>query len=229
MARTIPKDRFEELVRGATEVFIARGYRLTQMSDVAEAIGVAKGTLYGYVESKDALFVLCLLRSDEAGSIELPEVLPLHAPAPGQLGKLVREQVKRAVDQPRLMEAIERDRAEDPRAEATAVLAEFYDLLESHRHRIKLLDRCMDHPELREIWQSAGRQQSRDLFKAWLEKRIAGGQFVGLPSVGLSARFLLESLTTWAVHIHWDRAPESFDRAQSRDEVIDFLVRGLLA
>jgi len=58
MARRIPENRFDELVRGATEVFIARGYRLTQMSDVAEAVGVAKGTLYGYVESKDALLWL---------------------------------------------------------------------------------------------------------------------------------------------------------------------------
>ena len=55
MARRIPESRFDELVRAATGVFIARGYRLTQMSDVAEAVGVAKGTLYGYVESKDAL------------------------------------------------------------------------------------------------------------------------------------------------------------------------------
>ncbi len=41
MARTIPEDRFETLISAATEVFIARGYRLTQMADVAEAVGVA--------------------------------------------------------------------------------------------------------------------------------------------------------------------------------------------
>ena len=49
MARHIPEDRIDGLIRAATEVFIARGYRLTQMADVAEAVGVAKGTLYGYV------------------------------------------------------------------------------------------------------------------------------------------------------------------------------------
>ena len=40
MARRIPADRFDRLVRGATEVLIERGYRRTQMADVAEAIGV---------------------------------------------------------------------------------------------------------------------------------------------------------------------------------------------
>ena len=40
MARRIPENRFDELVDAASEVFIARGYRLTQMSDVAEAMFV---------------------------------------------------------------------------------------------------------------------------------------------------------------------------------------------
>ena len=42
MARKIPERRFDDLVRAATEVFIAHGYRHTQMADVAEALGVAK-------------------------------------------------------------------------------------------------------------------------------------------------------------------------------------------
>jgi AcrR family transcriptional regulator len=90
VARRIPENRFDELVRRATEVFIARGYRLTQMSDIAEAVGVAKGTLYGYVESKDALMLLCLGFADQEKKIDLPEVLPLTAPAPGTIGEAVR-------------------------------------------------------------------------------------------------------------------------------------------
>ena len=77
MARRIPENRFDDLVRAATSVFIARGYRLTQMSDVAEAVGVAKGTLYGYVESKDALLWVCLQSADDTGPIPLPETLPI--------------------------------------------------------------------------------------------------------------------------------------------------------
>ena len=56
MARSIPEDRLERLVDVATQVFIEQGYARTQMADVAAALGVAKGTLYGYVESKEALF-----------------------------------------------------------------------------------------------------------------------------------------------------------------------------
>ena len=56
MARPIPPERFDQLVRTAAEVFIRNGYRRTQMADVAEALGIAKGTVYLYVESKEALF-----------------------------------------------------------------------------------------------------------------------------------------------------------------------------
>jgi AcrR family transcriptional regulator len=51
MARSIPAGRVEQLVDCATSVFIDRGYRRTQMADVADALGVAKGTLYLYVET----------------------------------------------------------------------------------------------------------------------------------------------------------------------------------
>jgi AcrR family transcriptional regulator len=53
--RRAPENRFGDLVQAAVQVFIAQGYRLTQMSDVAAAMGVAKGTVYLYVKSKEAL------------------------------------------------------------------------------------------------------------------------------------------------------------------------------
>ena len=53
MARQIPSQRFSELVHAGTEVFIEFGYQRAQMADVASALGVAKGTLYGYLEAAD--------------------------------------------------------------------------------------------------------------------------------------------------------------------------------
>jgi AcrR family transcriptional regulator len=64
MARHDPSTRLRELVRCATAVFIEKGYKDAQMDDVAEALGVAKGTLYVYVESKDALFDLVVRCAD---------------------------------------------------------------------------------------------------------------------------------------------------------------------
>jgi AcrR family transcriptional regulator len=61
MARR-PETQLSDLIEAAIEVFIAKGYRRTHMADVARAAGVSQGTLYNYVESKEALFYLILDR-----------------------------------------------------------------------------------------------------------------------------------------------------------------------
>ena len=229
MARRIPENRFDELVRAATEVFIARGYRLTQMSDIAEAVGVAKGTLYGYVESKEALLWVCLLGADQAGPIPLPEMLPIPTPPQGQMGLRVKDALNAEQAQPILSEALERDRAEDPSEEMDKVFGELFDLVFANRHRIKLLDRCLDHPELANLWQTHGREQPRRAIARYIEQRIAVGQIRPVPSIRLAARIVIETVATWAVHIHWDRAPEVFELQEMRTNAIDFLVRALRA
>src|SRR2546425_9614244 len=93
MPRTIPDDRLAKLVDCATEVFIAQGYQRTQMADIAAALGVAKGTLYLYVESKDALFDLVLRCADaEHPFAHLPS-LPLPTPKPGATLQYVRDRL----------------------------------------------------------------------------------------------------------------------------------------
>jgi len=54
MPRAIPKDRFQDLVEAASAVFLEQGYRRTQIADVAARMGLAKGSVYTYVESKEA-------------------------------------------------------------------------------------------------------------------------------------------------------------------------------
>ncbi|HIF91679.1 MAG TPA: TetR/AcrR family transcriptional regulator [Myxococcales bacterium] len=195
MARRIPKNRFDQLVRAATEVFIATGYRQTQLSDVAREVGVAKGTLYGYVESKDALLALCLIHGDQIGPISLPEVA----------------------------------RVEDSAAKFREVAGEFFDLMHANRHGIKLLDRCVDHPEIRDLWQTAGREQSRLVIARYLEARSRSGQFRPIEDIQFPARLLIETVATWAVHIHWDRLPVTIDLSRAREHTIDFLAQGFLA
>jgi len=227
--RRIPEERFDELVRAAVEVFIERGYRRTQMSDVAEAVGVAKGTLYGYVRSKEALFALCLACADEVGPIPRPETLPLDGPRADELEVGLKRRLAEGSIPEALREVLARDRAQDPRAELEGVIAALFDRLAAHRRAIKLIDRCTDHPAIGAIWQAAGRESMRGAIRRYLESRMASGQIREQPSPQIAARIVIETLTTWAVHIHWDRAPESIDLDEARTMVVDFLTRALLA
>jgi AcrR family transcriptional regulator len=227
VARHIPETRFDELVDAATEVFIARGYRLTQMSDVAEAVGVAKGTLYGYVESKQALFSLCLFHADRTRRMKRPDTLPVPAPKPGELSATLKQLLAEQSIPPALAAALERDRAEDPRFELESIVRELYETLERFHRAIKLIDRCADHPELRETWQIQGREAPRAALVRYLARRMGDGQLRRVPNARLAARMILEVVTTWAIHIKWDRVPEDFDPAEARENAIDFVVAAL--
>jgi AcrR family transcriptional regulator len=229
VARRIPEHRFDDLIRAATEVFISQGYRRTQMADVAAALGVAKGTLYGYVQGKEALFQLAARYSDSPGPVGPPAELPLPTPKPGELLGLFRERVAREGDLPRLTEALERGRAADVRRELETVLRELYSVMARNHRGIKLIDRCaLDHPELAAEWQKAGREAPLGRLTEYLEARIRARQLRPVHDTRLAARLVLETITTWTVHIKWDRSPQEFDPEAAEENGMQFLLRCLL-
>src|SRR5262245_2641374 len=118
------------------------------MSDVSERLGVAKGTVYLYVESKEALFDAVLEHADAPERLELPSELPLPTPAAGAALRKVRQRIAESGALPALAEALERRRVTDVGAELAAILRELYFMLSQHRVAIKLVDRCAaDYPE----------------------------------------------------------------------------------
>lgn len=56
----VAPDKRTEILEAAELVFASRGYAAARMDDIAEAAGVAKGTLYLYFSSKQELFVSLL-------------------------------------------------------------------------------------------------------------------------------------------------------------------------
>ena len=229
MSRKIPPHRFDDLVRCATEVFIARGYRHTQMADVAEAVGVSKATLYLYVESKEALFALCDVHADSPGPIEKPAVLPVPEPAPGALAARMKQRLDREGALPLLMAGLGRARAADIRLELAGILHELYSAMERHCCGIKLVDRCWDHPELGPVWQELGRRQPRNHLAEYVQLRMRAGQLRIHSNPSLVARLAVETIATWAIHIKWDRSPEDFDPVAAKEAVLEYVLRGLLS
>src|SRR5262245_14257174 len=153
MPRSIPDDRVEQLVDCATAVFIERGYTLTQMADVAAALGVAKGTLYLYVESKEALFDLVARYADAPRPFAKKPSLPVRTPKPDATLRYVRERLAQSGVPPTLARVLDGKRVDDVRAEFEAIIRELYDTLTANRLGIKLLDRSApDYPELAALW-----------------------------------------------------------------------------
>jgi AcrR family transcriptional regulator len=229
MTRTIPPDRLSQLVRCATKVFIEQGYQRTQMADIAAALGVAKGTLYLYVESKDTLFDLVLRCADaEHPFAQLPS-LPIPAPKPGATLQYVRERLTQNQTLPALAEALSRQRVADPRAELEAIVRELYDTLARNRHGIKLLDRsAREHPELAALWFERTRSGLLAALSQYLETRIRHKVFPPVPDVAVTARLIIETVVFWAVHRHCDPHPQAVDDAVARETVIHFILNALV-
>nr|MDT0666373.1 helix-turn-helix domain-containing protein [Micromonospora sp. DSM 115978] len=81
MARSIPADRFAAVVAAAAQIFITNGYQRAQVQDVAAALGLGKGTLYGYAQGKAALFAAAVRYADGHEPLPAPADLPVPAPA----------------------------------------------------------------------------------------------------------------------------------------------------
>src|SRR5690242_21930048 len=50
-----PRRRQQEIVEAAARVFHEKGYESTSIQDIADAVGILKGSLYYYITSKEDL------------------------------------------------------------------------------------------------------------------------------------------------------------------------------
>src|SRR5262245_23416470 len=229
MARRIPGDRFQSLLYAATAVFLEQGYRRTQIADVAARLGLAKGSVYTYVETKEALFDCLLRHADRPDRVELPKVLPVPTPAPGATLAMVARRLAEEGTLPALSAALCRTRVVDVRAELEGVLGELYDALARHRTAIELLDRCaLDYPDLAKLWYRAGREGALARLRRYLDDRARRGRLRRFADRSVAARVVLETLVFWAVHRHWDPSPQPVDEGSARRTALAFLSGALL-
>jgi AcrR family transcriptional regulator len=169
-SRAQPRDRLEDLVRAGAMVFARRGYRRTQMADVAREMGVSPGNLYNYVDSKDALFYLVLRRMFG----ERPGDRPLELPVTGASVTVTAEQD----------------------AEIEAIVGELYDVLARMRLGVDMIERSVeDLPDLAEVFG----ELRRELFARY-ERYLRQREKVGTIRVEKpeAAAHLIVELCSWA-------------------------------
>src|SRR5262245_49728001 len=99
------------------------------MADVAEGLGVAKGTLYLCVESKEALFDAVLRCADAPRPIPLPRVLPIPTPAAGRTLRYVRERLSERPPSPTLRAALARGHGHARADLLEPILQELFDAM----------------------------------------------------------------------------------------------------
>ena len=198
------------------------------MDDIAMALGVAKGTVYRYVESKDALFDLVLRCADLQEPFAPPPRLPIPTPQPGETLQYVRERLAREQHLPSLLAALTKQRVTHAQAELEGILRELYGRMARNRQGITLLDRsARDYPEVAALWFEGARGGVLAALTQYLQTRIQRKLLQPVPDSAVAARFIIESIVFWAVHRHRDPYPQALEDTVARETVVQFLLRAL--
>lgn len=228
MARTRPPDRLDQIAASAARVFVARGYRRTQMADVAREMRVAPGTLYNYVAGKAALFHLVIERAFVDAPVPPPTALPLPSPADGATLALLRERLLAATHFPLLEAAFARRRGADATAELEGIVRELYARVEQTRVAAALIERsALDLPALAALWFGEVRHRFFTRFAEYLERRMRAGHLRRVPEPAAAARLVAEAVTFAARHRHTDPDPSQLDDDAVRETTVAFIVAAL--
>lgn len=222
--------RLRELVEAAFDVFCRQGFERSQVADVAKVMGVAVGTVYLYVESKEALFDLVVRHT----TMEDPEWLdtieiPVTTPEAGSTTKYLSEVFGREGQWPKLEAALKKKKATDIRSELTEVVQEQYGLMKKHRRGLVLLLRsALEYPGLADVFVLGLRKRLLETLQKYIDLRIKGGQLTAPKNVMASAAVLTQTIAWANLQRPFDPGLTALTEQAVEDATVDMLVNGLL-
>ena len=212
------------MARAACEVFIAKGYRRTLLTDVAERLELSHALFYRYVEGKEALLELAVRYALDPGA-DLDAVVPLATPADGHIVGLIRDGLAERAAFPELRGALDRGPSGRGAAELAAIVDELYGFIEENRLLLLLIESLADDfPELSGDAVSRRKRAQADRLARFLVSRAAAGELRPLPDPQVAARFLDESIAWFAQHRQRDADAARIDDRQARAAVRQLLL-----
>jgi AcrR family transcriptional regulator len=200
------------------------------MADIAAEMGVAPGSLYNYVESKEALFHWIVARGASDAPLAEPPSLPIPTPAPDAAAERVRAQLAAAFELPRFEAACARRRPHDARSELHDVLGELYDRIAGARRSMSVIERsAIDLPDLFDTYFAKLRRRYFERLRGYIAARQRTGDFRASLDPDVAARFVVEAITFFARHRYGDPNPPPLPAdAEVRAQVIDLASASLL-
>ena len=229
--RVTPKNRIPDIVSAAVTVFSRRGFRLTQMDEIAREANVSKATLYYYFKNKNHLFQYIL----ENVEIEDGENLPAPETVPSLSEEELLQSLKDRLKEGSRVRAIDRFLRKrtgdiDLEGELTEILGQMMDILEKNRIPIVILEKsAYEFPELAEVYDKYARRQALRQFEKYLTSRVQLGVVRPLNSAALTARLILESLAWFGFKQPRVTSLPLYPKAEILPDFVALLFHGLKA
>lgn len=226
MARPLSLDRLNRISREAARSFGHVGYQRTRMADVAAAAGCSSGSIYTYVESKEALFHLAVSEGfgyeSHASDLPLP-TLPFSA-----IMQFIDAGLKSRGATPLLKTAVRVAAPDNVRAELASIVEEQYAMVGSLGPVLSVIEKCaLDLPELDELYFGRRRRGQIDLLTTYLQRRVDGNCLRAYPDTAVAAQIVTETVAWFAWKRREGHDAERFDDELSRRTVVEFVCDAL--
>jgi AcrR family transcriptional regulator len=227
MARSRSPDFVPRLLKAAARVFARDGLKRARMADIARDMGVAHGSLYNYVESKEALFLLLVERWGHLDSDLANRALPIRTPSMPSIVSRLRQRVDDTFPLFALDAALARRRPTNPSRELEGVVRELYERTEESREGATIVERsAVEVPELYQLFFEQVRRGLFDRMTRYVTMRMQSGDFQhGVPAV--TARFIIETVTFFARHRHLDPDPQRLNDHAVKSAIVDLVTHSL--
>jgi TetR/AcrR family transcriptional regulator, cholesterol catabolism regulator len=150
--------RRQELSRQAARLFAQKGYHGTSIGDLAEALGIQKGSLYAHIQGKQDLLYEAMCEGAEAFHSSL-DAIPARLPATEKLRLALRAHLRVVADQ----------------LEVATVFVQEWKYLEGERRAEIVAERRRYEERIRELFRE-GREQSE--FRTDLDDAVAALLFL---------------------------------------------------
>jgi AcrR family transcriptional regulator len=227
MPRVASAARLDAVVRAATDVFGRVGYQRTRTADVAAAAGISSGSLFTYVQTKEALFHLVFVNG--FGGLDTTAApLPFPNPEPGETLALI-EKGLRKFPVPKLSTALKTSDPDDVAEELRGIVAERYDMLEELWPVLAVIESCaVDLPDLEAFYFGRLRVGYHHRLARYLDSRTRSGDLRATPDATAAARLISETIAWFAWHRREGRDAHDYDDTTARETVLDFATAALV-
>jgi AcrR family transcriptional regulator len=108
----LASQRCEEILPIATEIFASKGYASTDVQEIADRLGIAKGTIYHYFPSKELLFLAAVDRGMAGLNAAIHHSLGTEEDTIKQIARAIRSFLKYFDTHSDVVELIVQERAE---------------------------------------------------------------------------------------------------------------------
>jgi AcrR family transcriptional regulator len=208
-----------DIADAACQVFTDKGFRSAGISDVAAALGLSHGALYTYVESKQALLHLALLRALRPGEVDTLTI-PVAAVAPHRLADMFDSWIADQAGLPILARSAAGLSGRPVEHELGEIIDELYEFIDRNRQVLDLVEWCASElPELAQLYFVQRRRAMLEQLGEFLQSRIHARRLRPVPDVEVAARFVVETIAWFAMHRHGDPDSAMLDDSASRSTV----------